>query len=61
MSQDVPDEPLFALSEADQSLLRAEKNLITFALTTHVSPEVRAECEKELAEAKKRGYKELHR
>lgn len=57
MSQDIPDEPLFALSETDMSLLRAEKNLITFTLTAHVSDEVRRECEAELATAKKNGYK----
>lgn len=60
MSDDcTPDEPFFALSEADKSLLRAENNLVTFTLTTSVSPEVRAECEKELADAKRRGYKEI--
>ncbi len=52
------DEPLFAkLSDTDLSMLRVEKNLITFALTVHVSPETRAECEKELEEGRKRGWK----
>jgi hypothetical protein len=59
MSLDIPDEPIFALSESDVALLKAEQNLITFALTTHVSPEVRAECEAELAAAKLRGYKRI--
>ncbi len=56
---DIEDEPLFALSAADMSLIRAENNLITFALTTHVSDEVRKECEAEMVEGKKRGWKFL--
>ena len=58
MSDDiVPDEPLFSLSEADILRLKADKLKIEFVLTTHVSDEVRAECEQELADAKKRGWK----
>jgi hypothetical protein len=39
------DEPLFTkLSDVDLSMLRAERNLITFALTVHVSDEVRRIC-----------------
>jgi hypothetical protein len=53
---DIEDEPLFALSEADLALMRAEKALVDFALTTYVSDEVRRECEKELADAKERHY-----
>ena len=51
------DEPLFALTEADVANMEVDSTLLGFALTSHVSPEVRAECEKELAEAKKHGYK----
>ena len=52
------DEPLFAkLSETDLSMLRVEKNLITFALTVYVSDEVRRACEAEMEEGRKRGWK----
>jgi hypothetical protein len=54
---DIDDEPLFALTEEDIKLLKADRAKIEFALTTYVSDEVRRECEAELAEAKKRGYK----
>lgn len=56
---DIDDEPLFAMSEADLAIMKAEKVLVEFTLTTVVSPEVREECKRELAEAKKRGYKNL--
>ena len=54
---DIDDEPLFSLSEADILRLKADKLKIEFALTMHVSEAVRAECEQELADAKKRGWK----
>jgi len=51
------DEPFFAMSEADLALLLAEKNLITFALTTYVSDEVRKECEAEMELGRKSGWR----
>jgi len=59
MSDIDEDEPLFALSDAELAVLKAEQALITFALTTSVSPEVRAECVTELAEAKQRNYRKV--
>jgi hypothetical protein len=50
---DIDEEPLFSLTEADIAVLGADKTLITFALTTHVSDEVRKECEAEMEEGKK--------
>jgi len=55
MSKDIPDEPLFALNEADRKVLDQEK--YWFQCTTSVSPRMRRECEAELAEAKKNKYK----
>lgn len=57
MSDIDEDEPLFALSDADLAVLKAEQALVTFALTTSVSEEVRAECIAELTEAKQRNYR----
>lgn len=52
---DNSDEPLFALMKETHS--EKEAALIQFALTTHISDEVRKKCEAELAAAKKRGYR----
>lgn len=48
-----PDEPLFALKEENDSV----QDLIDFALTTHVSDEVRKECEAEMERGRKSGWK----
>jgi hypothetical protein len=54
------DEPLFEkLSEADQALMNAENLMLQFALTTSVSPEIRAECEQEMLEAKRKNYRRI--
>lgn len=55
----IEDEPLFALSEADLAVLNAEKNLVTFALTTYVSDEIRKECEAEMERGRKSGWKKF--
>jgi hypothetical protein len=55
MSDDIQDEPLFALNETDKAILSQER--YWFQLTTSVSPRMRRECEAELAEAKKNKYK----
>ena len=57
MSKDIPDEPLFALSEEDIAKLRLEAMRIHLTITTPVSDEVRRECEREMEEGRKRGWK----
>ena len=54
---DIEDESLFALSEADLLRLKADKMKVEFALTTHVSEEVRRECEEEMERGRKAGWK----
>jgi hypothetical protein len=54
---DIEDEPLFSLSEADILRLNADRLKIEFALTTHVSDEVRKECEEEMERGRKSGWK----
>ena len=56
MHYDCHDEPLFSLTDADLAILKADKTMIDFALTTFVTDEIRRECEAELAEAKKNSY-----
>ena len=56
MQYDCHDEPLFSLTDADLAILKADKTMIDFALTTFVTDEIRRECEAELAEAKKNSY-----
>ena len=56
MQYDCHDEPLFSLTDADLAILKADKTMIDFALTTFVTDETRRECEAELAEAKKNSY-----
>lgn len=56
MQYDCYDEPLFSLTDADLAILKADKTMIDFALTTFVTDEIRRECEAELAEAKKNSY-----
>ena len=54
---DIDDEPLFSLSEDDIARLKADRAKIAFTLTTHVSDEVRRECEAELERGRKSGWK----
>ena len=56
MQYDCHDEPLFSLTDADLAILKADKTMIDFALTTFVPDEIRRECEAELAAAKENGY-----
>jgi hypothetical protein len=51
------DEPLFALENSLGKFDQRMADLIKFARTQHVSPEVRDECVKEMEAAKKRGWK----
>jgi len=52
-----PDEPLFYLSEEQLKSMTYAQAQAEFNRTTFVSDEVRTQCVKELAEAKKHGYK----
>jgi hypothetical protein len=57
MSDDIQDEPLFALTE--EELRQRDANLLVaeFQKVTSVSPRMRRECEYELEEAKKNNYR----
>ena len=56
---DIEDEPLFALDAADIARLKADQLKIDFALTTHVSEEIRKVCEEEMERGRKAGWKRL--
>ncbi|MGA7854805.1 MAG: hypothetical protein WCA15_15875 [Candidatus Acidiferrales bacterium] len=54
---DIDDEPLFNYNEEEMNKMAADSGLLQFQRTTYVPNEVREECQKELAEGQKRGWK----
>jgi hypothetical protein len=57
VSDDVSDEPLFALSEADAALLNSDKAMLNFVAAAIVTEDIRRECKAELEKGRECGWK----